>query len=100
MIRLLYLVALMSAVISACGDDPPPPEPHEVVDCDSTWKQNGYDHCEGPCVTSSTALLASGPSCAGLTSNGPVSCQKTFEYMEIVGCCISSAPNILFAECQ
>jgi len=96
MIRLLAVCALLGA----CADDPPPPEPHEFVDCDSGWTKNGYDHCEGACESSSRALLATGPSCAGRTSNGGVNCQKTFEYMTIVGCCISSAPNVLFAECD
>ena len=95
MIRLLAVCALLVACT-----DPPPPEPHEFVDCDSGWTKNGYDRCEGACENSSRALLASGPSCNGTTSNGGVSCQKTFEYMSIVGCCISSRPEVLFAECD
>lgn len=95
MIRALSLLVLLSA----CGEDPPP-EPHEFVGCDMGWTQNGYTECEGACEDSSRALLASGPSCNGTTSNGGVSCQKTFEYMGIVGCCISSAPRVLFAECN
>ena len=95
MSRVLFLF-----VLAACTDDPPPPEPHEFVDCDSAWKRNGYLHCEGACQNSSNALLASGPSCEGTTSNGPVSCQKTLEYMAITGCCIASGESILFGECN
>lgn len=94
MIRLTVL----TIVLAACTEDPP--APHELVDCDMGWTQNGYTQCEGACENSSRALLASGPSCAGTTSNGAVNCQKTFEYMGIAGCCISSSPKVLFAECN
>jgi hypothetical protein len=94
----IRLIALCSC-LAACAEDPPP-EPHEFVECDNGWKQNGYTECEGACQMSSPALLASGPSCAATTSNGGVNCQKTFEYMDIVGCCIASAPQMLFAECN
>ncbi|MGE0404097.1 MAG: hypothetical protein AB7T06_45740 [Kofleriaceae bacterium] len=95
MIRLIVLFA----TLTACTEEPPP-EPHELVECDMGWKQNGYTECEGACQKSSPALLASGPGCAGTTSNGPVNCQKTFEYMDLVGCCIASSPKMLFAECN
>jgi hypothetical protein len=90
---------VMFAMLTACtGEDAP--EPHEFVECDMAWRQNGYTECEGACQKSSPALLAMGPSCPGRTSNGPVSCSKTFEYMGIAGCCIASSPQMLFAECD
>ncbi len=95
MIRSIAFVSLLSA---CTGDDAP--APHEFVECDMGWRQNGYTQCEGACQMSSPALLASGPSCAARTSNGNANCQKTFEYMDIVGCCIASAPKMLFAECN
>lgn len=99
MTRSILASLALVASLSACTDDPPP-APHELVDCDSGWTQNGYTQCEGACVDSSRALLASGPSCAATTSNGGVNCQKTLEYMGIMGCCISSAPKVLFGECN
>jgi hypothetical protein len=87
------------STLAACTDDPPP-APHELVGCDEAWVRNGYVHCEGACESSNRALLAQGPSCDGRTSNGPVSCQKTFEYEDAVGCCISSGDTVLFADCN
>lgn len=92
------LVLLCALSCLACTE--PEPAPHEPVGCDDAWERNGFTECEGACVNSSRALLASGPACSGRTSNGPVSCQKTFEYQDIVGCCISSSPQVLFAECD
>jgi hypothetical protein len=89
----------LSLVLAACTDDPPP-EVHEMVDCDSGWTRNGYPHCEGACESSQRALLASGPSCDGRTSHGPVNCTKTFEYLDAVGCCIASDDTVLFADCN
>jgi len=90
----------LALILVACSEDPPPLPPHEFTDCDAIWEQNGYDQCEAACENSSTALNAMGPACAGRTSNGPVSCSKTFVYEGATGCCISSAPSVLFADCN
>lgn len=92
----LFALALL---LGACGEDPPP-EPHDIVECDSVWGQNDYTDCEYACAVATTALNAMGPACdADGEESGPVSCQATFEHDGIQGCCATMKPRVLFAEC-
>lgn len=92
---------VLAFVLGACGgDDGEPVDIHAFADCDDAWMRNGYSDCENACVNSSVALLASGAACTAHTSNGAVSCGKTFEFEGVTGCCVSSAPRVLFGECD
>lgn len=92
----LFSLALL---LVACGDDPPP-EPHDVVACDSAWERNEYTECEYACAVATTALGAMGPACEATSELGPVNCQATFEHGGIQGCCATMKPQVLFAECD
>jgi hypothetical protein len=93
------VLALM--LIACSGDDGATPiDIHAVVGCDDAWVRNGYTECENACVNSTVALNANGPACEAHTSNGPVSCSKTFVFEGAMGCCASHPPMELFAECN
>jgi hypothetical protein len=84
--------------VAACSSDG---DPHEQVDCDSTWQANGYTECESACASSARALGASGPACQARTvENRDLSCQQTFEFAGAVGCCTATTPRVLFGECE
>jgi hypothetical protein len=95
---------LLVLTLAACGASGPsdamiPIEPHAHVACDDIWTANGFTDCEEACVDATTALNAMGAGCAAATSSGPVTCQKTFKFRELTGCCASSEHTVLFAEC-
>jgi len=88
---------LLAVVLGACGDR----DPHAAATCDGPLQANGFTECELACADSSVSLVASGPSCQGITVSGStVDCSKTFEFEGVTGCCASNAPQLRFAECQ
>jgi hypothetical protein len=94
---------VLALVLAACGagSDPLPVDPHEVQACDASWTANGYDQCEAACVDSGTALGAMGAACHAATIDGAVvNCSKTFAFEDVVGCCASDPPRVLFAACE
>lgn len=91
-------LVLLLVVMSACDDVPI--DPHELGTCDDAWTRNGYTECEAACRNSSVALTASGPACTARTTAGPLNCSKTFEFEGAIGCCASSAPQVLFGDCD
>lgn len=98
----MFRIATLVAVLVACSDDPPAPtDRHAKVTCDDTWQRNGFSDCDLGCKDAQTALTASGPSCAATTEGGiSISCQKTFEFDDTVGCCSSDKPAVHFADCN
>jgi hypothetical protein len=89
-------------LVSGCGDDAGPVDPHTLGACDQTWINNGFTECEAACKQSSPALTASGMPCQAQTSMGPVSCSKTFVFEGVTGCCATSAltSKVLFGDCD
>lgn len=95
-------VLTLVMLVSACSDDGGPIDPHELGECDQTWKNNGFTECEAACKASSPALTASGMPCEAHTTMGAVSCSKTFVFEGATGCCASSAitSKVLFGDCD
>lgn len=92
---------VLALILTACsGDDAVPIDIHAIVGCDDAWVRNGYTECETACANSTVALAASGAACTAHTSNGLVSCSKTFVFEGTIGCCASHPPRELFAVCD
>lgn len=94
------VAAFVVVVVAACGGEDEG-DPHAQGACDSTWQANGYTACESACASSTRALGASGPACQARTlENRDLSCQHTFEFAGVAGCCSAITPRVVFGECE
>jgi hypothetical protein len=93
-------LAILALLLSACGGDAAPIDPHAPAPCDQAWTANGFTDCEAACADSGPVLFAMGPACQAQTATGPIACNKTFVFGGVTGCCSSSRPQLLFGECE